>query len=217
MNGRFWVPLVIVSCSMALASQGCSSKDSRLDSPLAPGGTAVSAVSAKTASLIDAAKQAGSPVGYEPAYVNGHTVTINAIDVPNHAPYKAQADFYEVVYPIGWQQLGLAAPQCNPCDHQGNGIDFTDFHDHVLDSMPSTGHSNFTPLWHVFVVVPAYSGNPTHDAQVNTAYASHLPATSESAVDALLATHLADGSPVGVEVDTDFYFLCAVVSPNAVH
>jgi hypothetical protein len=200
---------------MALTSQGCSSKDSRLDSPLAPGRAAVSVAPAKTSSLVDLAKQAGSPVGYEPAYVNGQTVTINAVDVPNHAPYTAQSDLYEVVYPIGWQQLGLAPPQCNPCDHQGNGIDFTDFHDHVLDSMPSSGQ--FTPLWHVWVIVPAYSGNAAHDALVNTAYASHLPAKSESAVDALLASQLGDGSPVAVKIDTNFYFLCAVVSPNAVH
>lgn len=154
--------------------------------------------------------------GYEPAYVGGQTVTINAIEVPNHAPYTAQADFYETVYPIGWQQLGLDPPQCNPCDHQGNGIDFTDFHDHVLDSMPSSpGHGEYSPLWHVFLVIPVYNGNAQHDAAVNAAYAAQLPTTSESAVDALLATTLPGGAPVAVEIDTDFYFLCAVVSANA--
>src|ERR1051325_2950570 len=136
--------------------------------------------------------------GYEAAYVNGKTVTINAIDVPNHAPLKAQADFYEVVYPIGWENLGLAPPQCNPCDHEGNGIDFTDFHDHVLDSIPSApGHGEFSPLWHVFVVLPAYSfitgGNPANDAAVSAAYASHLPTKSEAAVDDLLEDTLPDG------------------------
>src|SRR4051812_6473574 len=96
--------------------------------------------------------------GYEPAYVNGKTVTINAIEVPQRAPERAQADFYETVYPIGWQQLGLAPPQCNPCDHEGNGIDFTDFHDHVLDSMPSApGHGEYSPLWHVYLEIPAYT------------------------------------------------------------
>ncbi len=152
---------------------------------------------------------------YEPAYVNGQTVTINAIEVPNKAPLQAQADLYEVVYPIGWQTLGLSAPQCNPCDHEVNGIDFTDFHDHVLDSVPGwPGHGEFSPLWHVFVVVPAYTGDPTHDAAVSAAYASYLPATSEEAVDTLLAAHLADGSPIAVEIDTHFYFLCSVVSAN---
>jgi hypothetical protein len=58
-----------------------------------------------------------SPPQYEPAYFGGQTVTINVIEVPNGAPEQAQADFYQVVYPIGWQSLGLSAPQCNPCDH----------------------------------------------------------------------------------------------------
>jgi hypothetical protein len=153
---------------------------------------------------------------YEQAYVGGSTVTINAIEVPNKAPLQAQADFYQVVYPVDWQARGLNPPQCNPCDHQGNGIDPTDFHDHVLDSMPGNpGHGEFTPLWHVFLVVPAYTGDAAHDAAVGDAYAAALPTKSEAAVDALLALKLGDGSPVAVEIDTHFYFLCAVVSPHA--
>lgn len=156
------------------------------------------------------------PPEYESAYVGGQTVTINAIEVPNVAPERARADFYQVVYPIGWQSLGLAAPQCNPCDHQHDGIDFTDFHDHVLDSMPSSpGHGEYSPLWHVFLIVPAYTHDPAHNAAVNAAYAAQLPTRSEAAVDALLDTRLADGSPVAAEIDTHFYFLCAVVSANA--
>jgi len=161
----------------------------------------------------------GQP-GYEPAYVNGKTVTINAIDVPNHVPAKAQADFYQVVYPIGWQELGLAAPQCNPCDHEGDGIDFIDFHDHVLDSMPSSpGRGEYSPLWHVNLVVPAYSfltgGDPANDNAISAAYATYLPAKSEAAVDNLLAATLGDGTPVAIEIDTHFYFLCAVVNAHA--
>jgi hypothetical protein len=161
--------------------------------------------------------------GYEPAYVGGRTVTINAIEVPNHAPYTAQADFYEVVYPINWQALGLAAPQCNPCDHGGDGIDFTDFHDHILDSMPANpGHGEYSPLWHVFLVVPAYSfltgGDPANDAAIAAAYGSHLPTKSEAAVDDLLgATLPGTDTPIAVEIDTEFYFLCAVVSSRAAH
>jgi hypothetical protein len=174
------------------------------------------------ASLILISGVAASGPGYEPAYVNGKTVTINAIDVPNHAPSQAQADFYQVVYPfypIGWHDLGLAPPQCNPCDHEGNGIDPTDFHDHILDSMPSSsGNGEFSPLWHVFVVVPAYSfiagGDPANDAAVNAAYASHIPTTSEAAVDNLLGATV-NGAPVAIEIDTDFYFLCAVVNTHA--
>ena len=163
---------------------------------------------------------AGKP-GYEEAFVNGGTVTINAIEVPNHAPSQAQADFYQVVYPIGWENLGIGTPQCHPCDHDGGGIDFIDFHDHILDSMPSDpGHGEFSPLWHVFLVLPNYSflsgpPDPAHDALVTSAYASHIPTTSEAAVDNLLSATLQDGSPVAIEIDTDFYFLCAVVNEHA--
>jgi hypothetical protein len=157
---------------------------------------------------------------YELAYVNGKTVTINAIEVSQNAPHQAQADLYFVVYPIGWEELGVAPPQCNPCDHGGDGIQFDDFHDHVLDSTPSDpGHGEYRTLWQVFAVVPAYSfitgGDPANDEAVAAAYASHLPAKSESAVDALVDSTLADGSPVAIEIDTDFYFLCAVVNRRA--
>jgi hypothetical protein len=157
---------------------------------------------------------------YEPAYFNGKTVTINAIEVPQHAPLQAQADLYLVIYPIGWEELGVAPPQCNPCDHGNDGIAFDDFHDHVLDSIPSDpGHGEFRTLWHVFAVVPAYSfitgGDPANDDAVAAAFASHLPAKSEAAVDALVDLTLPDGSPVAVEIDTNSYFLCSVVNRRA--
>jgi hypothetical protein len=165
----------------------------------------------------------GQP-GYEPAYVDGQTVTINAIDIPNHAPLEAQADFYLVVYPTNWQALGLAPPQCDPCDHEGNGIDFTDFHDHVLDSMPALpGHGEYSPLWHVNLVLPAYTwvlglpADDAHDAAVSAAYAGQIPTKSEAAVDGLLGLKLPDGSPVAIELDTGFYFLCSVVDQRAAH
>ena len=162
---------------------------------------------------------AGKPE-YEQAYFNGKTVTINAIEVPQNAPAQAQADLYLVVYPIGWEALGVAPPQCNPCDHEGDGIDFFDFHDHILDSMPADpGHGEFRTLWHVFGVAPAYSfftgGDPAKDDAIGAAYAQYLPAKSEAAVDALLDATLPDGSPVAIEVDTDSYFLCAVVNAHA--
>ena len=172
-------------------------------------------------SLVMAHGVAASKPGYEEAFVNGGTVTINAIEVPNHAPNQAQADFYQVVYPIGWENLGIGTPQCHPCDHDGGGVDFIDFHDHILDSMPSNpGHGEFTPLWHVFLVLPNYSflsgpPDPAHDALINAAYATHIPTKSEAAVDNLLSATLQDGSPVAIEIDTDFYFLCAVVDYHA--
>jgi hypothetical protein len=157
---------------------------------------------------------------YELAYVNGKTVTMNAIEVPQKAPLQAQADLYLVVYPIGWEALNVASPQCNPCDHEGDGIDFFDFHDHVLDSIPADpGHGEFRTLWHVFGIAPAYSfftgGDPANDDAVGNAYATYLPAKSEAAVDALLNATLPDGSPVAIEVDTGSYFLCAIVNGHA--
>jgi len=154
--------------------------------------------------------------GYEPAYYDGTTVLINAIELSQHAPEQAQADLYEVVYPIGWESLNVDPPQCNPCDHEGNGIDFTDYHDHVLDSIPSSpGHGEYRALWHVYVVIPAYNQDPVHDAAVSAAYANHLPIQSEADVDAVLQETLPDHSPLAVEIDTEFYFLCAVVDPHA--
>ena len=154
---------------------------------------------------VPAAAQAGGPPEYEQAYVNGTTVTINAIEVHQSqgALTHAAADFYQVVYPTD-QRLWPATPQCNPCDHQGNGIDFTDFHDHVLDSVPGTGHSEFSPLWHVFLIVPS----PT---TTQAEWAAHLPLKSEAAIDALV------DSGVATEIDTHFYFLCAVVNSHAAH
>jgi hypothetical protein len=157
--------------------------------------------------LFAASPAAGKPE-YEPAYFNGGTVTINAIEVQQNAGplAHAAADFYQVVYPT-MTNLWPSPPQCNPCDHQGNGIDFTDFHDHVLDSIPSSpGHGEFNPLWHVFLIIPA-DFSPAGQA----AYAAKLPITSEAAVDAAVAAGVAQ------EIDTHFYFLCAVVDPHAVH
>jgi len=74
----------------------------------------------------------------------------------------------------------------------------------VLDSVPGTGHGEFNPLWHVFLIVPSSSA-------AETAYAAHLPLRSEAAVDALVDSGLA------VEIDTNFYFLCAVVNGHAAH
>jgi len=203
------VSVVLLGC---LALLGCS-KSMPL-SPTASASNAIGAARGVVANSTTGRADPGRP-GYEWAYVNGKTVLINAVEVPNSAPTRAQADFYEVVYPIGWENLNIGTPLCDPCDHEGNGIDFTDFHDHILDSMPGTGHSEFSPLWHVNLVIPAYNQQSAHDAQVTAAYATHIPTKSEAAVDVLLASKLPDGSPVAVEVDTHFYFLCAVVNSNA--
>jgi hypothetical protein len=163
-------------------------------------------------SLTFSAQASAAKPGYEPVFYNGGVYTVNIIEVPNVASSHALADFYQVVYPIGWQTMGIGTPQCNPCDHDGGGIDFIDYHDHVLDSVPSSpGHGEFSPLWKVFVVLPNYTGDATHNALVNAAYAAHIPTKSEAAVDDLLAAKLSDGSPVALEIDIHHYFICAVV------
>lgn len=199
---------------VGLALAGCSGS-----TPLAPAETAPAAVAASMAgrplAVPASARTAPGRPGYEPAYVDGKEVTINAILVPPRASLKAQADLYLVVYPVGFETLGIGTPQCDPCDHFGDGVDFTDFHDHVLEAMPGAAGGDFTPLWHLFAVVPAYNGDAEHDARVTAAYASRLPAKSEAAVDDLVASRLADGSPVALEVDKNFYFVGSVVSANA--
>jgi hypothetical protein len=163
----------------------------------------------------------GGPPGYEEAYVNDTTVLINAIEVKQNPTQQAQADFYEVVYPfdpVTGQELPdfwPTTPICNPCDHLGDGITPDDFHDHVLDSRPSdpTGRE-YNALWRVYLILPNYTGNTDHNAAVNAMLKSMLPAKSEDAVDALLSAQV-DGVPIAIEIDTHFYFICAVVGKNA--
>jgi hypothetical protein len=146
---------------------------------------------------------AGAAPQYEAAYFDDQTVTINAIEVHQNANTLAHAtaDFYLVVYPRD-RALWPSAPQCDPCDHDGQGIDFIDFHDHVLDSIPADpGHGEYSPLWHVFAIIPL----PDKEAQ----YAAHLPVKTEAAAEALTELGLA------VEVDLNFYFVCSVVNAHA--
>jgi hypothetical protein len=194
--------------ALVLISWGCSQ-----DSPTTPASGTASVQGARDVAA--AAATAGRP-GYEEAYYNDTTVMINAIELPQHAPAQAQADLYEVVYPIGWESMNVPPPQCDPCDHEGNGIDFTDYHDHVLDSVPgSPGGGEYRTLWHVTVVVPAYTQDDAHNAAVGAAYAAHLPIRSEAEVDEIVNETLSDGSPVAVPIPTPIYFLCAVVNPHA--
>ncbi len=163
----------------------------------------------------------GGPPGYEWAYVNDTTVMINAIEVPQNPTGHAQAEFYEVVYPFDpatGQELTdywPSDPQCDPCDHQHNGITPDDFHDHVLDSRPSdpTG-KNYNALWGVYLIMPNYTSDAAHNTKVNETLKEMLPVKSEAEVDALTST-MVDGIPVANEINAHFYFICDVVSPAA--
>jgi len=206
---------VSVSSAVAILLFALGCGQDTVTQPPSPSDAASTSALAITA---DGSEQSATKglLGYEPAYYDGDVVLINAIELAQNAPYEAQADLYEVVYPIGWDELDVPPPQCNPCDHEGNGIDFTDYHDHVLDSIPrSPGHGEYSPLWHVFVVLPAYNHDATHDQAVSAAYAQHLPITSEEDAEAITEETLPDGSPIAVEIDTNFYFLCSVVNEHA--
>jgi hypothetical protein len=143
---------------------------------------------------------------YELAYYNGAIVMMNHISVPQNpgALAHAAADLYAVFYPAN-HALWPSPPLCNPCDHPGIGNDPRNYHDHVLDSIPSDpGHGEFNALWHVFAIMPANSLPATQ-----AAYAARLPMTSEAAVDAAVAAGVAR------EVDTGSYFLCSIVNTHA--
>ncbi len=160
---------------------------------------------------------AGPPV-YEPAYVNGKTVIISVKDPQlGKVPTEAQNDYFEVIYPNGWEALLFPhVPQCNPCEHGGDGDDFYDYHDHVFGGQPGTGRGAYGALWQLSFVLPLdKTGDPMHDAAVSVAYASHLPVTSAEAVQKLLTATVPDGSPIAERVLVDYHFLAAIVSPKA--
>lgn len=156
---------------------------------------------------------------YEPAYVNGHTVIISVKDpMPGKVARRAQNKYFEVIYPIGWQMLTTSIPQCNPCDHGGDGDDFFDYHDHVFSGEPSSpGGGVYGPLWRLNFVIPVVTGNAQVDAAIATRYASFLPTTSAQAVNSLLAATLTDGTHIAELIDVDYVFLAAIVNPNAAH
>ena len=169
--------------------------------------------------VIGANAQGGRPPDHEIGYFEGNEYNFTAADwLPQHAIEDVQNKIYVVAYPIGWEGLGLSAPFCNPCDHGGNGVDFTDFHDHVLDSIPT--RPGYTALRHVYVVLPNYSflagiNDPSRDKSVSTEYAAHFPVRSEAAVNELLNSTATDDSPLAVMIDAGFYIRVSVhVKPN---
>jgi hypothetical protein len=154
----------------------------------------------------------------ELGYFNGQELEFSAdLGIPQKVPAKVQGNVFLVVYPIGFQDLGLADPQCNPCDHLSDGITFDDFHDHILDSIP--GVPGYTALKHVSAVLPNYSflsggNNPARDAAISQAYASHLPATSTEEVEDLLNSTAPDGSPLAIRSDLGIYIRLSVNGIN---
>ena len=195
MSHRSW--LVASAAAAAVFVVGCANSSSPSSPSSAPMIAAASDVALQAAS--------GQPE-YELAYYNGTIVTMNHISVPQNpnALAHAAADLYAVFYPAN-HALWPAPPLCNPCDHPGPPGDPRNYHDHVLDSIPSDpGHGEFNALWHVFLIRPANSLPATQ-----AAYAARLPMTSEAAVDAAIAAGVAQ------EIDTGGYFLCSIVNAHA--
>jgi hypothetical protein len=191
--------MLTIGCTNG-SSPATPSPDNRLNAADAVGRAVAHGAAGQSTS-----RTSGRPE-YGHAYYNGTTVTMNEIEVPQnpHALEHAAADLYAVIYPPN-HALWPSPPQCNPCDHNGNGEDLPDFHDHVLDSIPpSPGHGEFNPLWHVLVILPADFSPATQ-----AAYAARLPMTSEAAVDAAVAAGVAR------EIDTGGYFLCSIVNDHA--
>jgi hypothetical protein len=190
---------------------GCAQPSSPTNpsSPLSGAGTALTASSPAVENSATGTLTPIAAIGrpeYELAYYNGTIVTMNHISVPQNpqALDHAAADLYAVFYPAN-HALWPAPPLCNPCDHPGGANDPRNYHDHVLDSIPSDpGHGEFNPLWHVFAIMPVNSS-----AAAQAAFAARLPMTSEAAVDAAIAAGVAR------EVDTGSYFLCSIVNAHA--
>src|ERR1051325_1575210 len=103
---------------------------------------------------------------YEIAFAGGELVTLSIHDpLPGTPPAAAVHQAYDVIYPVGFETLTTSVPQCNPCDHGGNGDDMFDYHDHLFMGSPSTHQTGaFGAIWRVDFILPAYTGEPAHDA-----------------------------------------------------
>jgi hypothetical protein len=192
--------MFVVGCTKTSSPTSPSSSSSGASTAVPAGGVAVPGSATGTPIAVS-----GRPE-YELAYYNGAVVTMNDISVPQNPAVLAHAaaDLYAVFYPAN-HALWPSPPQCNPCDHPGVGNDPRNYHDHVLDSIPSDpGHGELSPLWHVLAIMPADSSPATQ-----AAYAARLPMTSEAAVDAAIAAGVAR------EIDTGTYFLCSIVNAHA--
>lgn len=155
---------------------------------------------------------------YESAYVNGRVVTISVKDPhPGKVAKSAQNTYFEVSYPIGWNSLTPSVPQCNPCDHVGDGDSFDDYHDHVFSAEPAVpGKGDYGPLWSLSLVMPNYTSDAAQNAAISAEYAKFLPVKSAQQVITLLEAKLPYTTvPLAVRVDLDYVFLAAIVSPHA--
>lgn len=148
---------------------------------------------------------------FQPGYLRGRTVIYQPSSAPQEPVPDTLLTLYEVEYPTGWQDL-TARPLCTYCDHNGNGQDAWDYHDHVMADRPARADNAAGEVyWSVEHVRPAATGDAGRDAEVARAYADLLPARSEREVRALLGATLEDGTPLAEVVDTGFFFRGPIV------
>jgi hypothetical protein len=144
---------------------------------------------------------------FQPAYLDNRLVQFTNLGAaPKGIPANKIRTIYETEYPTGWQEL-LARPLCDYCDHFGDGENAWDYHDHILDGLPSQADNDAkTVYWNVIHIHPAYTKDAAKDAQISQAYAALLPAQSVSAVKKLLAAKLSDGSLIATPMDLKYVF-----------
>ena len=210
MINRSFVGVAVVLGTVFVVGCGQTSSPASPSSSISRASAAVTAADGAVPSSVGGTPAPATVVGrpeYELAYYNGTIVTMNHISVPQnpHALAHAAADLYAVFYPANHALWPSTPPLCNPCDHPGIANDPRNYHDHVLDSIPSDpGHGEFNALWHVLAILPANTLPATQ-----AAFAARLPMTSEAQVDAAIAAGVAR------EVDTGSYFLCSIVNAHA--
>lgn len=140
-----------------------------------------------------------------PVYLDGETRTQSVTPPEDQsAPVAGQSVFYQIAYPKNFASLGMSNPICNPCNHGGDGVQWTDYHDHLM-TRPDL------PLRHVFNIGPAYTGDADLDARIVKAYADRLPVISAVAANQLLALRLPTGEPVAEIADLGFYFNAVLI------
>jgi hypothetical protein len=207
-----WITVLPAATAVAVVAAGLAVLTPAPLAADASAGHAAHAVPAAggEAGLPPAVDYAAAP--FQPGYLRGRTVVYQPSAVPQEPVPDRVLTLYEVEYPAGWQDL-TARPQCTYCDHNGNGEDAWDYHDHVLADRPSRADNAAGEVyWHVQHVRPAPAGDPARDAEVARAYAALLPARSEREARALLRATLDDGTPLAEVVDTGFFFRGPLVS-----
>ncbi|MEM8752993.1 MAG: hypothetical protein AAGF90_08460, partial [Pseudomonadota bacterium] len=83
---------------------------------------------------------AGADAAEFPVYLDGAKLTQSVAGADGQdAADGERSVFYQIAYPKDWRDRGLAPPICDPCDHAGDGVTWTDHHDHLM-TRPDLAH-----------------------------------------------------------------------------